>query len=46
MIIATSHKIKRKIRINKNKIKWVDCYIFKLLDSFKLYRELIKLSKE
>ena len=46
MIIATMHKIKRKIRINKNKIKWIDCYIIKLSDSFKLYRELIKLSKE
>ena len=46
MIVATAHKIKRKIRINKNKIKWVDCYIFKLSDMFKLYRELIKLSEE
>ena len=46
MIIATSHKIKRKIRINKNKIKWVDCYILNLSDSFKLYNELIELSKE
>ena len=46
MIIATSHKIKRKIRINKNKIKCKDYYIFKLSDRFKLYRELIKLSEE
>lgn len=44
MVIATMHKIKRKIRINKNKIKWIDCYIFKLSDSFKLYNELIKQS--
>ena len=46
MIIATMHKIKRKIRINKNKIKWIDCYVIKLTDSFKLYNELIKLSEE
>lgn len=42
MIVATMHKIKRKIRINKNKIKWKDNYIFKLSPSFKLYSELIK----
>lgn len=46
MIIATVHEIKRKIRINKNKIKWIDCYIFKLSDNFKLYCEINKLSKE
>ena len=46
MIVGTMHKIRRKIRINKNKIKLVDCYIFKLSDSFKLYNELIELSKE
>ena len=46
MIIATMHKIRRKVRINKNKIKWIDCYIIKLSDNFKLYNELIKLSKD
>lgn len=43
MIIGRMIKFRRKIRIHKNKIKWITCYKFVMSKEFRDYIEFRKL---
>lgn len=43
MIIGRMIKIRRKIRIHKNKIKWITCYKIVMSKEFREYMETRKL---